>query len=60
MKELKRRLNALLLRHGAELARDDESVLSDALAELLYWADSNKLDFECALARARSYHANKV
>jgi hypothetical protein len=48
------------LDHGAELARDDESVLSDALAELMYWADANAVDFDFALAHARSYHANKV
>jgi hypothetical protein len=42
------------------MSRDDESVLSDALAELIYWAKSNGVDFDAALARGRSYFANRV
>jgi hypothetical protein len=60
MKDLRSKLNTVLLRHAAELARDDESVLADALAELMYWADSNGVDFESALGRALSYHANNL
>lgn len=61
--DLYKRLSALMLAEGATDAKDDETVLADVLADLMYWAEENAangVDFESALDRARGYYGERI